>query len=168
MPLRPYSSIIFPATQSASSDVNTLDDYEEGTWTPAFHSFSDGGTGFSISSNVSAKYNKVGKVVSCTFNFDMNASKATTSASMLEISGLPFTPDSLYPSISSNTVSIGGGAGFFSIKGKTSTRWTDQAFGTISVSSTGRAMLHVSTTQVTSGSISWNDDHCIGHFTYFV
>ena len=42
MPLRPYSSIIFPATQNASSDVNTLDDYEEGTWTPAFHSFSDG------------------------------------------------------------------------------------------------------------------------------
>lgn len=26
--------IKFPATQSASSDANTLDDYEEGTWTP--------------------------------------------------------------------------------------------------------------------------------------
>jgi hypothetical protein len=26
----------FPATQNASSDPNTLDDYEEGTWTPAF------------------------------------------------------------------------------------------------------------------------------------
>ena len=26
--------ITFPATQSASSDANTLDDYEEGTWTP--------------------------------------------------------------------------------------------------------------------------------------
>ena len=28
------SGITFPATQSASTDANTLDDYEEGTWTP--------------------------------------------------------------------------------------------------------------------------------------
>ncbi len=28
------SGITFPATQSASTDPNTLDDYEEGTWTP--------------------------------------------------------------------------------------------------------------------------------------
>lgn len=28
------SGISFPATQSASTDPNTLDDYEEGTWTP--------------------------------------------------------------------------------------------------------------------------------------
>lgn len=26
--------IVFPATQNASSNANTLDDYEEGTWTP--------------------------------------------------------------------------------------------------------------------------------------
>jgi hypothetical protein len=28
------AGITFPTTQSASSDANTLDDYEEGTWTP--------------------------------------------------------------------------------------------------------------------------------------
>jgi hypothetical protein len=28
------SGISFPATQSASTNANTLDDYEEGTWTP--------------------------------------------------------------------------------------------------------------------------------------
>ena len=28
------SGITFPATQSASTNANTLDDYEEGTWTP--------------------------------------------------------------------------------------------------------------------------------------
>ena len=28
------TGIAFPATQNASSDANTLDDYEEGTWTP--------------------------------------------------------------------------------------------------------------------------------------
>jgi len=30
------TGITFPATQSASTDANTLDDYEEGTWTPTF------------------------------------------------------------------------------------------------------------------------------------
>jgi hypothetical protein len=29
------TGITFPATQSASTDANTLDDYEEGTWTPS-------------------------------------------------------------------------------------------------------------------------------------
>ena len=28
------AGISFPATQSTSTDANTLDDYEEGTWTP--------------------------------------------------------------------------------------------------------------------------------------
>jgi hypothetical protein len=31
------TGITFPATQSASSDANTLDDYEEGTWTTTFN-----------------------------------------------------------------------------------------------------------------------------------
>ena len=30
------TGITFPATQDASSNANTLDDYEEGTWTPVF------------------------------------------------------------------------------------------------------------------------------------
>jgi hypothetical protein len=30
------NGITFPATQVASADANTLDDYEEGTWTPNF------------------------------------------------------------------------------------------------------------------------------------
>ena len=30
------AGITFPATQSASSDANTLDDYEEGTWNPTY------------------------------------------------------------------------------------------------------------------------------------
>jgi hypothetical protein len=30
------AGITFPATISASSNANTLDDYEEGTWTPSY------------------------------------------------------------------------------------------------------------------------------------
>jgi len=51
------TGITFPATQSASSDANTLDDYEEGTWTPT----SPGG-GY-VFSTVSGKYTKIGNRV---------------------------------------------------------------------------------------------------------
>jgi hypothetical protein len=52
------TGIAFPATQSASSDANTLDDYEEGAWTPTI---TDGYTRtYSIQA---ARYIKVGKLV---------------------------------------------------------------------------------------------------------
>ena len=53
--------ITFPATQSASSDANTLDDYEEGTWT-------GGLTGSNVTglSLTNARYTKVGRLVTLT------------------------------------------------------------------------------------------------------
>ncbi len=77
--------ISFPATQSASSDANTLDDYEEGTFTPVLAS--GGNTyGFQI-----GKYVKVGKAV--TIIGSINVSSRTTSANIFAIGGLPFTAD---------------------------------------------------------------------------
>jgi len=82
--------ITFPATQSASSDANTLDDYEEGTWTPT--DASGAGLSFSVSY---AKYVKVGKLV--TINMYLTF-PATVSASNVAMSGLPFALDgSNYP-----------------------------------------------------------------------
>ena len=80
------AGITFPASQSASSDANTLDDYEEGTWTPSI-----GGT---ATYNVAdGNYVKVGKMV--TVNADIwIASIGTGSAGT--ISGLPFTKASGY------------------------------------------------------------------------
>jgi len=54
------AGITFPATQSASSDANTLDDYEEGTWTTTVTSQS--GT-ITTSSFSGAKYTKIGNIV---------------------------------------------------------------------------------------------------------
>jgi hypothetical protein len=53
--------ISFPATQSASSDANTLDDYEEGTWTTTFSSPTNltGTPGLDR-----ATYTKIGRLVS--------------------------------------------------------------------------------------------------------
>ena len=47
--------IAFPATQSASSNANTLDDYEEGTWTPTWN-----GGSLSVSQS---SYVKIGQLV---------------------------------------------------------------------------------------------------------
>jgi len=55
------SGISFPATQSASSDANTLDDYEEGTYTPTLVGSSHAGTPTYTSR--SGRYTKIGDVV---------------------------------------------------------------------------------------------------------
>jgi hypothetical protein len=73
--------ITFPATQSASTDANTLDDYEEGTWTPSL-----GGT--AIYGSQIGRYTKVGRI--CTFTLYMNVTTLGT-GSTTTISGLPFT-----------------------------------------------------------------------------
>jgi hypothetical protein len=77
--------ITFPATQSASSDANTLDDYEEGTWT-AVPTWATQGTG---SGNVTGQYTKIGNLVS--IRCYPVAVKGTASGAF-KITGLPFTP----------------------------------------------------------------------------
>ena len=79
----PASGISFPATQSASTNANTLDDYEEGTWTPT--DASGAGLTFSVTS---AYYIKVGKLVFVNTYFSY---PSTSNASPAIIGGLPFT-----------------------------------------------------------------------------
>jgi hypothetical protein len=79
------AGITFPATQSASSDANTLDDYEEGTWNI---SISDGTT--SVGPFI-ANYVKIGKIVTIQFTlYQLNITTLSTSA-QLRITGLPFS-----------------------------------------------------------------------------
>ena len=85
--------ITFPATQSASSDANTLDDYEEGTFTPTIVGSTTAGTGtYSIQNGT---YTKVGRAVS--FQIYL-AWSAHTGTGNMSASGLPFTT-----SVTSNT-----------------------------------------------------------------
>ena len=79
------AGITFPATQSASSDANTLDDYEEGTWTPTDAS----GAGLTFTFNC-RQYTKVGRAV--TINLEMTW-PSTANGSAVSVS-LPFTADS--------------------------------------------------------------------------
>ena len=76
---------------TASGDVNTLDDYEEGTWTPVFWDGTNDQTGSSVQS---ATYTKIGRVVyieMCVLNVDTTG---MTAGSPVYIKGLPFTPAS--------------------------------------------------------------------------
>jgi len=82
------AGITFPATASASSDANTLDDYEEGTWTPAIIG-STSNSGQVYSSQVGT-YTKIGRQVTARFYLQLST-EGTFSGFYLLISGLPFT-----------------------------------------------------------------------------
>jgi hypothetical protein len=79
--------IAFPATQVASSDANTLDDYEEGTWTP--QAGSEGGVLTATYTAQSGKYVKIGNRVWATF--DVQLASRTTGGSICLLYGLPFS-----------------------------------------------------------------------------
>lgn len=80
------SGITFPATQSASTDTNTLDDYEEGTWTPVLQFDANTQTLTTAYGN----YVKIGKSVA----INMSISWAAKSGSgRVYITGLPFAKE---------------------------------------------------------------------------
>jgi hypothetical protein len=83
------SGITFPATQSASTDANTLDDYEEGTFTPTLTASSGSPI---VPINV-CSYVKIGRMVSITMNLTVNKN---TASGPLTITSLPFVVESGY------------------------------------------------------------------------
>jgi hypothetical protein len=72
--------IQFPASQNASANANTLDDYEEGSFTPGFATWNTAPT------SVTAQYTKVGRLVT----FVINGNGGTTGAGDT-VTGLPLT-----------------------------------------------------------------------------
>jgi hypothetical protein len=78
------AGITFPASQSASSDANTLDDYEEGSWTPTV---TQGFTSPAYSVQ-NGKYTKIGNIVYVSARLSLSG--GTALSSVLKIS-LPFT-----------------------------------------------------------------------------
>ena len=72
--------IVFPGVQAASTNANTLDDYEEGTWTPTVaNSTENTQLGF---------YTKVGRM--CYISFSLSIT-SISSGNPSQITGLPFS-----------------------------------------------------------------------------
>ncbi len=78
--------VSFPTTAVASTDVNTLDDYEEGNWTPSLIG-STGASGQTYT-RTNGAYTKIGRQVTCTFEVQLSA--VGTVSGTAQISGLPF------------------------------------------------------------------------------
>jgi len=80
------AGITFPATQSASTDANTLDDYEEGTWTGTIKGLTTDPTTPVTSTG---SYTKIGRLVFARITY---SNITTTGASgAFYVAGLPFT-----------------------------------------------------------------------------
>jgi hypothetical protein len=80
--------IKFPVTQVASSDANTLDDYEEGTWTPAISFQTAGDLSVAYSVQI-GRYTKIGRAVVCQFKIVTSAFTHTTASGNLYLGGWP-------------------------------------------------------------------------------
>ena len=83
------AGITFPATQSASSDVNTLDDYEEGTFSPVVKGYTTAGT--ATYSRQQGHYTKIGNRVFISIDVIWNSGTGTGD---LYVDGLVFPTSS--------------------------------------------------------------------------
>lgn len=78
--------IKFPATQNPSANANTLDDYEEGTFTPTVTP----GTGsLTTVGTTTGSYTKIGRMVF--FSIDIAITTNGTGATNINVTNLPFT-----------------------------------------------------------------------------
>jgi hypothetical protein len=79
------NGITFPATAVACTNANTLDDYEEGTWTPVV---SFGGASVGITGTFTGTYTKIGNSINVYFRI-LFTSKGSSTGTM-KVAGLPF------------------------------------------------------------------------------
>jgi hypothetical protein len=107
--LQTSDGLTFPAIAVASADPNTLDDYEEGTWTPVVVGTTTAGT--VTHTGLVGSYTKIGNTVNFLLFCGWNSGTGTGN---LQVTGLPFVanisngrfyPGSVYTS--SLTIPIG-------------------------------------------------------------
>jgi len=82
-----YGQLQFPAVANPSSDANTLDEYQEATWTPAWGG--SGGQSGQVYTLQEGNYTKQGRTVTCYGR--MVLSTLGTLTTTVYIGGLPYT-----------------------------------------------------------------------------
>ena len=85
--------IKFPASQSASADANTLDDYQIGTFTPVVAEYATPGNAMSTSSALGS-YVKIGDMVTVQAFVTIDGNGSATNVAM-GVHGLPFTSENV-------------------------------------------------------------------------
>jgi hypothetical protein len=96
------SGITFPAADVAATDANTLDDYEEGTFTPSITA-----TGVTAYATRIGKYTKIGQVV--VINIDFVTAISTGTTGTFTISNAPFTQAGFQATASARESGLGTG-----------------------------------------------------------
>jgi len=87
--------ISFPAVQNPSTDVNTLDDYEEGTWTVSLTGSITNPTGVAAANSLTANYIKIGKLVFVTW-YSGAITWSGAGSGIFYVAGLPYFGGSAY------------------------------------------------------------------------
>jgi hypothetical protein len=107
----PVGQLAFPSVQNPSANANTLDDYEEGTWTPAIK-FGGATTGITYGPSTLGRYTKIGRLVTASCICTLTNKGTATGSATLE--GLPFggANDSVY-----SAAAVGFASGFSSVVG---------------------------------------------------
>jgi hypothetical protein len=76
---------------TSNTDANTLDDYEEGTWTPGFNL---GSPTYTTTYSRTGRYTKIGNVCHVHMEIYMGSISFGDATQTMQISGLPFTSNS--------------------------------------------------------------------------
>jgi hypothetical protein len=96
------NGITFPATQVASAGANTLDDYEEGSWTPVYNQ--EGGNPTVTYDGTFGVYRKIGSLVWVAGR--IATTSVTGGSGVVSIAGLPFTVENLSQDYSALSVGV--------------------------------------------------------------
>jgi hypothetical protein len=139
--------VTFPATFSGSSNANTLDDYEEGSFTPIMFGSSVAGTITYNTSQTWGRYVKIGPLVN--FQLAVVATAGSGASGDALIGGLPFTVRNFTNYYPSATV------GFF---GFATPGWTQYSQSSLLLPNTTIAAIYYvgSTGGLVTSSSVWN------------
>ena len=97
MNLLTANGIKFPATAVASADGNTLDDYEEGTWTPDLR-FGGNNISLTYDAGRGGRYTKIGRIVTVSFYLKLtNKGSSTGNATIDTLPFVPYNAGGVYP-----------------------------------------------------------------------
>ncbi|KKL96810.1 hypothetical protein LCGC14_1840750 [marine sediment metagenome] len=146
-------AIVFPATQVTSAGANTLDDYEEGIFTPTI-TFTAGSGTVTYTTQL-GQYTKIGNTVF--FQLDIETLSIASRTGVVKIGGLPFTNSANF-----STATVGFAAGLAITAGQTLAAY-------VNVSATTIALLIWDSTigTTTFQHTQWTDDGRIlvsGHY----
>jgi len=83
--------LTFPATANVSANANTLDDYEEGTWTPTIQDNSRSNSESQSYTAQNGRYTKIGNRVFIGCHVAINSLGTLATGEVAVVAGLPYT-----------------------------------------------------------------------------